>query len=224
MIGNFFSSSITNVAFARKFIKHFAKKDNWHNFDIKKGNLGYGLVHYSLIRLTKPKKILCIGSRYGFIPAICALACKDNQMGQVDFVDAGFDLDNPDDKSKHWGGTGFWKKNNPEEHFGKFALNNYIETHIMTTSDFKKKFPQRKWSYIHLDGDHSYQGVKKDFNSFWNSLNRGCFLAFHDIHTQSDENFEYGVNKFWRQLKKKHSTFEFDGKYGLGILQKNDEN
>jgi hypothetical protein len=41
----------------------------------------------------RPKRVLCVGSRYGYIPAICAYACKENNYGVVDFVDAGFDED-----------------------------------------------------------------------------------------------------------------------------------
>jgi len=30
-----------------------------------------------LLLLQKPERVLCIGSEQGFIPAICALACKE---------------------------------------------------------------------------------------------------------------------------------------------------
>src|SRR3990170_4076730 len=164
-----------------KLIELYAKKDNWHNIDKNKGNLGYGWFHYSLIRILQPKRILVIGSRYGYIPAICAVACKDNNKGRVDFVDAGYDFRKADHR-KHWGGIGFWKKIKPAEHFGKFSLERHISGYIMTSYEFSKKHPQRLWGYINIDGDHSYEGVKFDFETFWPRLEKGGFLSLHDIY------------------------------------------
>ena len=56
------------------------------NVDSKADYFGFGLIHYSLVTNIKPKRILCIGSKKGFIPAVCALACRDNRFGTVDFV------------------------------------------------------------------------------------------------------------------------------------------
>jgi len=203
-----------------EFITHFARGDNWHELDNKTGNLGYGWVHYALIRNLRPKRVLVIGSRYGFVPAVCALACKDNRKGIVDFVDVGYDYRNPKHKA-HWGGVGFWTKVNPQGHFGKFGLDKYISSHIMTTKEFSKKYPRRKWEYINIDGDHSYEGVKFDFETFWPQLlNRG-FISLHDIYSNDDKSLEYGVYRYWGELNKKYrNTIEIGSKYGLGLIQK----
>lgn len=207
------------------FLRHFAKDDNWHEVNAKTGNLGYGWIHYSFIRQLKPQRVLCIGSRYGFIPAVCAMACRDNGVGMVDFVDAGFDQNDPVDESRHWGGIGFWKNNNFKKHFGKFDLNPHLKVHVMLSSKFRKTFPKRKWSYAHIDGDHSYKGAKQDFKRFWPSLKPGGMLSFHDIYTDlGDKNFKYGVNKFWNELKEDgYNIMEFSGTCGLGVVQKNNE-
>lgn len=219
------STSTRNI---RAFIDLYAKKDNWHNIDKGTGNLGYGWVHYSLIRNLKPKRVLVIGSRYGFIPAVCALACRDNGKGIVDFVDAGYDKDNPRDnkligggRDVHWGGSGFWVKNNPKKHFAKFGLSDYLKIYIMTSQGFKKSFPKKRWGYIYLDGDHSYRGVKADFERFWPSVTKGGILSLHDIYTKHLGDLDYGVFKYWEELKKKYTnTMEFTGQCGLGLLQK----
>lgn len=206
--------------FINKFINHFARDDNWHEIDKKTGNLGYGWVHYGLIRNLRPKRVLVVGSRYGFIPAICALACKDNKKGIVDFVDAGYDFRNPKHKT-HWGGVGFWKDIDPKQHFGKFGLDNYISLYVMTSKEFTKKYPKRKWDYINLDGDHSYGGVKFDFEAFWPGLKSNGFMSLHDIHSKSHGDLKYGVYRCWRELKKLYpSTIEFGGRFGLGLIQK----
>lgn len=215
----FISNNFLGKKIAKKLIKNYAKDDNWHEVNGKIGDLGYGWIHYGLIRMLKPSRILCVGSKYGFIPAVCALACKDNGKGVVDFVDAGFDQ-NIHDKN-HWGGVGTWKNIDKDEYFGKAGLGKYIKLHVMTTAIFKKKYSKRRWDYIHLDGDHSYDGIKFDYRSFWPSLKKGGFMAFHDIKTKNLGGLKYGVRKFWKELGVKHKNMmEFGGKCGLGIIQK----
>jgi len=197
-------------------IKHFGPTYGGHLINKPTGNLGFGLIHYSLINILKPKRILCLGSQRGFIPAICALACKDNQYGQVDFVDAGKDVN---DKNS-WGGIGFWKQTDPQKHFSILNLNPYISTYIITSQQFAKKH-QRKYQYIYIDADHSYPGVKADFKLFWPRLIKNGLISFHDINaTGKRQGIEFGVKKFWQELKidnKISFCFKNDS---LGIIQK----
>ena len=161
---------------------------------------------------------------YGYIPFICALASKANQHGQVDFVDAGYSVNDSKDSKRHSFGQGHWKKVDPQKHFSYLGTQNQINTYVMTTKEFAKKYPKRKYDYIYIDGDHRYQGVSLDFRLFWNRLNKGGFMIFHDIAKNGlfgDVNFQVG--KFWAEIKKNHrSWIEFteNGADGLGILQK----
>lgn len=179
--------------------------------------LGLGLIHYSLIRITRPKRVLCIGSLRGFIPAICALACEDNGYGLVDFVDAGYG----EESEKSWGADGFWKKVNPQRHFNQMRLTR-IQTYVMTNKEFAKLFPKRTYDYIYIDGDHTYKGVKLDYRLYWPKLNKNGFMTFHDILGKgSINNAEFGVNSFWKDLTEKNKVdILFPKESGLGILQK----
>lgn len=217
----FRKNTILNNYGIKRFIRIFARRDNWHHLDVGTGNLGYGWIHYSLIRNLKPKNILCIGSKYGFIPSICALACKDNGFGKVDFVDAGFDIKNFSGPDVHWGGVGFWKKCHPKKYFSKFGLGDYIDLYVMTSSDFSKKFFKKKYDYVYLDGDHSYSGVKNDFDLFWKKLNKRGFLVLHDISSPDKDGNVYGTRKLWSEIKKNNKVaFEFAQDPGLGVIQK----
>lgn len=193
--------------------------DSGHNTNQAQYFIGFGIMHYAIIRNIKPKRVLCIGSRRGYIPAILALACKDNHMGHVDFVDAGYDQDLPD---KHWGGVGFWKKYDAEKHFGRIGLNPYITTHVTTTEEFAKKYSNRRYQYVYVDGDHSYEGVLKDYTLFWPKVDSGGFMAFHDVVARGHlDKGVFGVAKLWNRIKKKHAiTFPFPFHSGLGIIQK----
>lgn len=224
MFEKFWSSKeLISKSRIREFIEIYARDDNWHHMEVGNGGLGYGWVHYSLIRLFKPKKVLCVGSKYGFIPAVCALACKDTKMGIVDFVDAGFDMnDYGKVAGEHWGGTGFWKKCNPKKYFGQFDLQNNIKLHVMLTKEFFKGNKRNKYGYIHIDGDHSYKGVRADFEMFWPMVEKGGFLAIHDIGSPDKDGNIYGTRKFWKELKDKgkYKLIEINEDPGVGIIQK----
>jgi len=208
-------SIIFNRATTRKLITYFGA-DYGHNIDLLTGNLGYGLIHYSLILNIKPKRILCIGSRKGFIPAICALACQENNFGHVDFVDAGYDENHP----KHWSGIGFWKKVDPNKHFSFLDINNWVSTYVMTTEEFAKKYNYR-YQYVYIDGDHSYEGVKTDFNLFWPRLDKMGLMVFHDVVVKKTPDLPpFGVWKFFKEIKAPKIIFPLPKVSGLGIVQK----
>ena len=218
----YFLTSLSSFTFINKYavrrlIKYYGG-DSGHFINKDSGNLGYGFIHYAFIRNLKPKKVLCIGSGYGFIPAICALACRDNQFGQIDFVDAGYDEEHP----QSWSGVGFWRKSNPQRHFSLLGLGDWVNTYIMTSEEFSQKFPKNKYGYIHIDGDHSYKGVKKDFELFWPRLEKGGLMAFHDVVVKNWGKLKnFGVWQLWRELKLDSKIiFPNPPESGLGIIQK----
>ena len=194
-----------------------------HNIDYGTGNLGYGLLHYSFVRNIRPRRILCIGSMYGFIPFMCAAACRQNGTGVVDFVDAGYDIDNPKDIKRHNFGTGFWRKVKPKKHFSFLKTQQHINPYIMTSKEFSKKFSKRNYDYIYIDGDHSYEGVRLDYKLFWPRLKKGGFMAFHDTDNKGRHgNLFYNVDSFCKQYifpKKKFLHFP-NRSSGLVIVQK----
>ncbi len=207
--------ALTSRYFSKKIIK-----DYWgyigQGVEEDDSYLGLGLIHYSFIRMFKPKRVLCVGSYRGFVPVICALACQDNKKGIVDFVDAGLDLSTIHPTF----GDGYWKKTNPAKHFRRIVKSRYLKTHVMTTKDFEKKFPNRGYGYIYIDGDHTYEGVKADFKFFWPGLEKGGLMAFHDILGKGDK-IKFGVKKFWRELPDKNKiVIPHPTVSGLGILQK----
>lgn len=211
-------SKISNDWQIRQLMNHFQADENGHQANIVKADLGYGWLHYGLIRQQRPKKLLCIGSRHGFIPAVMAHACKDNEKGIVYFVDAGFG----EGDENHWTGKAYWRSKKGLDCFKNFNLENHIKIFVMTTKQFKKENKNEKYDYIYIDGDHSYKGVKFDFDSFWPKLNKGGYMLFHDVCVKEMQpEGEYGVWKLFDEISKKnkHVIIDFK-KSGLGILQK----
>ncbi|HMF57368.1 MAG TPA: class I SAM-dependent methyltransferase [Pyrinomonadaceae bacterium] len=87
---------------------------------------------------------------------------------------------------------------------------------------------------LYLDGDHSYEGIKTDFELYSPLVKRGGIIVFHDI--VPDNRIRYGsettsdvggVPQFWKELKAAHAhveeiveDYEQDG-FGIGILHWN---
>ena len=212
------SDSFVNESNIKKLMKHFHADEYGHESNIENSDLGYGWYHYGMLRLLKPKRVLCVGSRHGYIPAILAQACKDNKFGQVDFVDAGFGLD----EDNHWTGVWFWKTDEGRNVFRNFGLGGHISVYVQTTAEFVKKYASNRYEYIYIDGDHSYKGANTDYKFFWPMLRSNGLMAFHDIGVKGkNSEGEYGVWRLWKKLKKGKQTFElpFSGS-GLGVVQK----
>ncbi len=62
--------------------------------------------------------------------------------------------------------------------------------------------------FVFIDGDHSYDGVKQDFQMYCNSVRSGGMVAFHDI-VQHPPSTGCEVNRFWNQIKEVHEHEEF---------------
>jgi len=59
--------------------------------------------------------------------------------------------------------------------------------------------------FLFIDGDHSYQGVKRDFEMYGNLVRDGGLIAFHDIVFSPYPGNE--VNKFWNRIK---NSYKFE--------------
>lgn len=212
------NQSLVNKDQIINLMRAFQADEYGHECNTNNADLGYGWLHYGLIRQQKPKRVLCVGSRHGYIPAILAQACKDNGFGHVDFVDAGFGLND----EGGWTGVGYWKTKKGQNCFTNFDLDAYITLFVTTTVKFAKKYPNHVFDYIYIDGDHSFKGVSLDFKLFFPMLVKGGYVVFHDVCVnETKPEGEYGVWKFWNKLEKKFKGIKIHylGS-GLGIIQK----
>jgi cephalosporin hydroxylase len=82
----------------------------------------------------------------------------------------------------------------------------------------------RKVDFLFIDGDHSYEGVKRDYELFKDLVRPGGYIAFHDVvpHTRPRV-FKSEVDKLWDELKPsfKHTEIIADPKQGwagIGVL------
>jgi predicted O-methyltransferase YrrM len=101
-----------------------------------------------------------------------------------------------------------------------------------TVKEVLKHFHGQEIDFLFIDGDHSYPGVKSDFELFRPAVRRGGVIAFHDIVLDSRSRggiktaADVGeVPRFWSELKSSQvntrdfvNDFDQDG-FGIGVLQ-----
>jgi len=76
--------------------------------------------------------------------------------------------------------------------------------------------------FILIDGDHSYEGAKRDFDLYRTIVAPGGMIAFHDIVPGASDKVG-GVPALWKELRSQFRHREFvrdwnQGGFGIGVL------
>jgi len=155
-------------------------------------HLGDGLLVYSLILFNRAKTCVCIGSGGGFIPRLMTQARKDLWEQKI------FEGNN----STEWGDIGTTLIIDAANGVGGFTdwteENSFLRKHfdpqvILETSEkaFYDYFVRQdiKIDYLHIDGDHSYEGVKKDFELYSSIMSENGIITIHDIDQTYHDTF-----------------------------------
>jgi predicted O-methyltransferase YrrM len=134
-------------------------------------NLGLGWVYYGLVRAMRPTTAVVIGSYRGFVPMVIAKGLADNtEGGDLLFIDPSFVDD-------------FWKDPaTVAAHFASYGLNN-IRHFLMTTQAFVETDAYRGLDdvgMVFIDGHHSVEQARFDFEAFEPRLAADGITLFHD--------------------------------------------
>ena len=163
----------------------------------------------------KPKIILEIGTANGGTLFLFShVAAEDATIISVDLPGGRFG-----------GGYTKWR----ELLYKSFALSSQ-KIHLLRMDSHEKQTVKqvidilggRKLDFLFIDGDHRYEGVKRDFEMYSPLVRQGGMIAFHDIVPGPAENVG-GVPQFWKEIRGRHNGKEIvedwdQGGYGIGLL------
>lgn len=161
-----------------------------------------------IIEVLKPKTVVELGVHKG---TSYFAFCQAVKYSNINCACYGIDTWQGDEHA------GFYE----QEIFAKVASHNAekysgFSTLIRSTFDEANAyFIDATIDLLHIDGLHTYEAVKHDFETWLPKLSPNAVVLFHDINVR-ERNF--GVFKLWNELKQQYLNFQFDFGHGLGVI------
>lgn len=90
-------------------------------------------------------------------------------------------------------------------------------------SDFDnalQNFENESIDLLHIDGHHTYEAVKNDFQNWYPKVSKQGIVIIHDIMVRS---MDFGVWKFWAEIESRFLSCSFSHGHGLGIIMKGND-
>lgn len=173
----------------------------------------------NVIQSKPPKYVLEIGtSNGGTLFLLSRVATEDACMISIDLPFGAYG-----------GGYPAWKR----PFYKSFAQKDQTirliraDSHEQVTQEKVAAILQvNKIDLLFIDGDHTYEGVKKDFDMYGPLVKDGGMIVLHDIVSHRQVH-GCGVDKYWDEIKNKQTHREFienqDQQWaGIGLIIKGD--
>lgn len=181
-------------------------------------HMGDGLMVYSIIQHMRAKNCVCIGSGGGYIPRIMTQARIDlhkqnifegngdynwGNIGSTYIIDACNGVGGPNDLDNE---DSFYRKNFHPRFIKSTSEEAYYD--FFVRQDIKIDL-------LWIDGDHSYEGVKTDFELYSNIMNDKGIIIIHDTDEKYEETLIVSED-----AKKDHHRFDGPSRF-VKELEKN---
>jgi peptidoglycan/xylan/chitin deacetylase (PgdA/CDA1 family) len=204
--GTYAHSDLDFNDFLNRMFQSYALGRMGHGQEWERRDFGLGWLYYSFVRACRMKRCVVIGSWRGFVPAILAFALNQvSSEGEVIFIDPGL-IDN------------FW--HDPvkvKDYFADLGVGNVKHSRLATQEFVKTKEYEhlKDIDLLFVDGLHTYEQARFDFDSFKNKMRGGGHVFFHDSMDTGTTKI-YGIDKIYQRTAKFFvDELKTTGKYGV---------
>src|ERR1700736_6404736 len=116
-----------------------------------------------------------------------------------------------------------WKGDDQARHYGEEVYLDFRRFHDERYSAFSELLrctealpyiTDASVDLLHIDGLHTFEAVRHDFENWRPKLSDNAVVLFHDTNVRERE---FGVWKFFDELSAQHPSFRFFHGHGLGL-------
>lgn len=169
---------------------------------------------YDYVVDTEPESIVELGSYYGCSAFTFLQAIKDHSLSTNFYA-----IDT-------WAGDSFTESDYKEDIYGSYKViqDTFFEKQNksmlrMTFDEANCLFQDDSIDILHIDGAHTYEHCRHDFETWKSKVKKNGVVLFHDISEDRLNGELLGSHLYWEELKETYQyTCEFPYSFGLGLL------
>jgi methyltransferase family protein len=161
-----------------------------------------------LVELLRPTSVVELGTRNGV--SYCAFCQAIQHLGisaQCVAVDSWYG-------DAHTGAYGAEALANLRRHHDRLYAG-FSRLRQCMFDDALREFADGGIDLLHIDGLHTYEAVRHDFESWLPKMSRRGVILFHDVE---EHRGDFGAWMLWSELVQRYPSFTFRHGHGLGIL------